>query len=328
MQGWQASGTCAISRESTQGCGEHSRGGGGGAALSGHLVGADLLYEVTRVDLRVGAHACSSSTCLLLGSPATHGLRGVSLERGRWRDGIVNEKRCTTWARCRPSNGLMEGCTTQRCHDSIHNHACTRAHLHRALLLAHAVGRAGVQSVVLIRLLHLLVPAGAGSTGTAGRPPQRSHYLERRQGDHARLPAPKLTGRLLREHGHTSTPARTRTRTHIPHARTMRTSVLARRLRYAARTHRSFSTGVGLGSVLRRCISRNTVMRWRGVRVTSREGQLLSQNPHSMHLQQGARRGSSSRAQHRQPGLEACMGRRAPRTMGQHARPGKGACAG
>jgi hypothetical protein len=32
------------------------------------------------------------------------------------------------------------------------------------------------------------------------------------------------------------------------------------------------------------CISRYTVMRCRGVRVTSRDGQLDSQNPHSMHL--------------------------------------------
>ena len=44
------------------------------------------------------------------------------------------------------------------------------------------------------------------------------------------------------------------------------------------------SSADGAGSCCRRLISRYTVMRWRGVSVTSRDGQLLSQNPHSMHL--------------------------------------------
>lgn len=42
---------------------------------------------------------------------------------------------------------------------------------------------------------------------------------------------------------------------------------------------------VGLGMLLRRDISLYVAIRWRGVRERSRLGQLLSQNPHSMHLQ-------------------------------------------
>ena len=48
------------------------------------------------------------------------------------------------------------------------------------------------------------------------------------------------------------------------------------------RTHRCCSADVGLGSCCRRAISLYEAMRWRGVSVMSRLGQLLSQKPHSM----------------------------------------------
>ena len=47
-------------------------------------------------------------------------------------------------------------------------------------------------------------------------------------------------------------------------------------------THRCCSAAVGLGSCCRRAISLYEAMRWRGVSVMSRLGQLLSQKPHSM----------------------------------------------